>query len=131
MAKTFAKNWQHSDIESKLYKHWEGSGYFKPEISQKPTANSSQLKAKAKPFVIAIPPPNVTGKLHIGHAMFATLEDLMTRYHRLLGDATLWIPGTDHAGIATQAVVDKELRKKGINKNEIGREKFVAEVWRW
>ena len=120
MKKTFAKNWQHSEIESKLYKNWESSGYFKPEI------NSS-----GKPFVIAIPPPNVTGKLHIGHALVATLEDLMIRYHRLLGDAALWIPGTDHAGIATQAVVEKELRKKGVNKSELGREKFIEEVWKW
>ena len=114
MNKTFSKTWQHSEIESELYQKWESAGYFKPEINP-----------DGKPFVIAIPPPNVTGKLHIGHAMFATLEDLMIRYHRLLGDAALWIPGTDHAGIATQTVVDKALQKKGIRKNEIGREKFV------
>ncbi|MDD3086604.1 MAG: valine--tRNA ligase [Patescibacteria group bacterium] len=120
MNKTFSKTWQHSEIESELYQKWESAGYFKPEIN-----------FDGKPFVIAIPPPNVTGKLHIGHAMFATLEDLMIRYHRLLGDAALWIPGTDHAGIATQTVVDKALQKKGIRKNEIGREKFVQEVWEW
>lgn len=120
MNKTFSKTWQHSEIEGEIYQKWESAGYFKPE------ANSN-----GKPFVIAIPPPNVTGKLHIGHAMFATLEDLMIRYHRLLGDAALWIPGTDHAGIATQTVVDKALQKKGIRKNEIGREKFVQEVWKW
>lgn len=120
MKKTFAKNWQHKETEGQIYKNWESSGYFKPEQN-----------SDGKPFVIAIPPPNVTGKLHIGHAMFATLEDLMIRYHRLLGDAALWIPGTDHAGIATQSVVDKSLRKKGINKNDIGREKFVEEAWKW
>jgi len=120
MKKFFSKNWQHSEIEGELYDKWESAGYFKPEVN-----------LDGKPFVVAIPPPNVTGKLHIGHAMFATLEDLMIRYHRLLGDAALWIPGTDHAGIATQTVVDKALQKKGIRKNEIGREKFVQEVWKW
>ncbi|MEI8061241.1 MAG: valine--tRNA ligase [Candidatus Berkelbacteria bacterium] len=120
MKKTFAKNWQHSEIESGLYKNWESSGYFKPEVNP-----------SGKPFVIAIPPPNVTGKLHIGHAYGTTLQDLMIRYHRLLGDASLYIPGMDHAGIATQTVVDKKLRKEGINKNELGREKFVEEVWKW
>jgi len=120
MSKVFNKNWQHSEIESELYKNWEASGYFKPE--QNP---------EGKPFVIAIPPPNVTGKLHIGHAYGTTLQDLMIRYHRLLGDASLYIPGMDHAGIATQTVVDKKLRKEGINKNELGREKFVEEVWKW
>jgi len=82
-------------------------------------------------FVIMMPPPNVTGKLHIGHALFVTLEDIMTRYHRLIGDETLWLPGIDHAGIATQTVVDKALRKEGINRREIGREKFVEKVWQW
>ena len=117
MGKTFNKTWQHSENEAELYKNWEAAGYFKPEISGKLTADNSKLEASAKPFVIAIPPPNITGKLHIGHAYGTTLEDLMIRYHRLLGQPSLWIPGTDHAGIATQAVVDKELRKKGINKN--------------
>lgn len=120
MKKVFSKNWQHSEIEAELYDKWESAGYFKPEVNP-----------DGKPFVIAIPPPNVTGKLHIGHAMFSTLEDLMTRYHRLLGDAALWIPGTDHAGIATQTVVDKALQKKGMRKNDLGREKFVEEVWKW
>ncbi|MEI6144544.1 MAG: valine--tRNA ligase [Candidatus Berkelbacteria bacterium] len=118
--KTFKKNWEHFETESKLYDLWEKSGYFKPEINP-----------DGKPFVIAIPPPNVTGKLHIGHAYGTTLQDLMIRYHRLLGDASLYIPGMDHAGIATQTVVDKKLRKDGINKNELGREKFVEEVWKW
>ena len=120
MNKTFSKTWQHSEIESELYQKWESAGYFKPEINP-----------DGKPFVIAIPPPNVTGKLHIGHALTSTIEDIMIRYHRLLGDQALWIPGTDHAGIATQTVVDKALQKKGIRKNEIGREKFVQEVWEW
>jgi len=120
MKRTFNKNWQHSEIESKLYKNWESSGYFKPE--QNPDG---------KPFVIAMPPPNVTGKLHIGHGMVIAVEDLMIRYNRLQGRAALWIPGTDHGGIATQSVVDKALQKKGIRKNDLGREKFVEEVWKW
>ncbi|MFH1712233.1 MAG: valine--tRNA ligase, partial [Patescibacteria group bacterium] len=118
--KTFKKNWEHFETESKLYDRWEKSGYFKPEVN-----------SGGEPFVIPIPPPNVTGKLHIGHAYGTTLQDLMIRYHRLLGDASLYIPGMDHAGIATQTVVDKKLRKEGINKNELGREKFVEEVWKW
>jgi len=131
MKKTFNKNWLHSDNESEIYKRWESAGYFKPEISQKLSANSLKLKAKPKPFVIAIPPANVTGKLHVGHAYGTTLQDLMIRYHRMQGEASLYIPGMDHAGIATQTVVDRELRKKGINKNDIGREKFVEKVWEW
>ncbi len=97
--------------------------------------NSGQFsydrKIDGKPFVISMPPPNVTGKLHMGHALFVTLEDIMARYHRLLGEPTLWLPGTDHAGIATQTVVDKALKKEGIDKRELGREKFVERVWQW
>ncbi|TSC94435.1 MAG: valyl-tRNA synthetase [Candidatus Berkelbacteria bacterium Athens1014_28] len=120
MAKIFSKNWQHGENEGEIYKNWESKGFFKPFDF-----------AQGRPFVISMPPPNITGKLHIGHALTITIEDIMTRYHRMLGEPTLWLPGTDHAGIATQAVVDKNLRKKGINKNEIGREKFVEEVWKW
>lgn len=128
--KNIEKAYQPEKFEDELYKNWEESGYFRPEI--KMGANLSYDRQKdGKPFVISMPPPNITGKLHIGHAMFVTLEDVMTRYHRLLGEPSLWVPGTDHAGIATQTVVDKELRKKGINKNEIGRDKFVDEVWKW
>jgi len=112
--------------------------YYKKEGSDICFANSKKLQPKnynlkpdKKPFVIAIPPPNVTGQLHIGHALFATLQDIMIRYHRLQGEPSLWIPGTDHAGIATQTVVDKMLKKQGINRFEIGREKFLEHVFKW
>lgn len=120
MSKIFSKTWQHSEIEGELYQKWESDGYFKPEVNP-----------GGKPFVIAIPPPNVTGKLHIGHALTSTIEDIMIRYHRLLGDQALWIPGMDHAGIATQSVVMKKLSKQGVSGRELGREKFVEEVWKW
>jgi len=128
------------DYEEKIYKLWEKSGAFTPKIvnrqtpdvrgkenspdDQRPTTNDL-------PFVIMMPPPNVTGKLHIGHAMFVTLEDILTRYHRMRGETTLWLPGTDHAGIATQNVVEKELKKEGLRKEDLGREKFVERVWQW
>ncbi len=123
MSKTINKIWEHGESEEKLYENWEGKGYFKPEINEK--------QGDKKPFVISMPPPNITGKLHVGHSLFISLEDLMSRYHRLKGEPTLWLPGTDHAGIATQNVVDKALRKKKINRHDIGREKFVEKVWEW
>ncbi len=147
MGKTISKTWNHKENESQIYEEWESSGYFKPEVNQKVTSTDSvhrkdtegislqpttyKLQTNKKPFVIAIPPPNVTGELHIGHALFATLQDIMIRYHRALGEPSLWIPGTDHAGIATQTVVDKMLKKQGINRFEIGREKFLDHVWEW
>lgn len=147
MAKIIAKTWDHKSNEGNIYHRWEEAGYFRPEINmvettrlntddtrdldQKLTADRYKLKANKNPFVIAIPPPNVTGQLHIGHALFATLQDIMIRYHRLQGEPSLWIPGTDHAGIATQTVVDKMLKKQGINRFEIGREKFLEHVWKW
>ena len=112
-------NYNHGKIESKIYRYWEKKNFFKPR------------KNKKKQFSIVIPPPNVTGSLHMGHALNNSLQDLLIRFHRMNGYETLWQPGTDHAGIATQAVVEKELSKKGINKNQIGRERFVKEVWNW
>ncbi|KAL4422888.1 hypothetical protein ABPG75_009085 [Micractinium tetrahymenae] len=99
---------------------WESSGYFKPDEG-----------AQGEPYVISMPPPNVTGKLHMGHAMFATLQDIMTRYQRMRGRPTLWLPGTDHAGIATQMVVEKQLAAQGRDRRSLGREAFEAEVWSW
>ncbi len=128
--KEIATAYNHTETEEKIYAKWEEAGYFKPEFVEKRGAKNEE-QAKRNPFVISMPPPNVTGKLHVGHSLFITLEDIMTRYHRLKGEPTLWVPGTDHAGIATQTVVDKMLQKKGINKREIGREKFVNEVWKW
>jgi valyl-tRNA synthetase len=106
--------------EQRLYAWWEASGYFKPRPN--PTR---------RPFVISMPPPNVTGALHLGHALTATIEDIMIRYHRMLGDETLWVPGEDHAGIATQAVVEREIAKEGSDRHKMGREAFVARVWEW
>ncbi len=107
-------------VEERLYEWWDQNGYFKPRIDP----------AK-KPFVISIPPPNVTGELHHGHAMFLTFEDLMIRWHRMLGEPTLWVPGSDHAGIATQNVVERALEKQGTPRRELGREEFVKRVWEW
>ncbi len=107
-------------VEERLYEWWEERGYFQPRIDP-----------KKKPFVISIPPPNITGELHHGHAMFLTFEDLMIRWHRMMGDPTLWVPGSDHAGIATQNVVEKALEKQGIKRRDLGRAEFVKRVWDW
>ncbi|MEP7286515.1 MAG: valine--tRNA ligase [Chloroflexota bacterium] len=115
------KNFDFGEAESRLYTWWESHGYFKPEVAP----------ADAEPFVIAIPPPNVTGELHLGHAMFVSLEDLMIRYERMRGKAALWIPGTDHAGIATQLQIERMLRNEGTSREEIGREEFLFRTWEW
>jgi valyl-tRNA synthetase len=107
--------------EQRIYQWWEENGWFKPEIAG----------PDAEPFVISIPPPNVTGELHLGHAMFVSLEDLMIRYHRMRGYAALWVPGTDHAGIATQLQVERLLREEGTSRQEIGREAFLRRTWEW
>jgi len=112
-------NYNHINIENEIYKYWEKNKFFKPK------------KSKKKHFSIVIPPPNVTGSLHMGHALNNSLQDLLIRYYRMNGYETLWQPGTDHAGIATQAVVEKNLLKRGIKKNQIGRDKFVEEIWKW
>jgi len=106
--------------EEKIYRLWEKSGVFKPKI-----------RKGMKPFVISMPPPNVTAKLHIGHGLVTTLEDIMIRYHRMKGEPVLWLPGTDHAGIATQNVVERELAKEGKTKEDLGREKFLRRIWQW
>ena len=116
------KTYDFRDAEQRLYQWWEENGWFKPENSRNPDA---------KPFVISIPPPNVTGVLHQGHALTIALEDLMIRYNRMKGRAALWVPGTDHAGIATQLQVERKLLAEGRSREEIGREAFVAECWDW
>jgi valyl-tRNA synthetase len=110
-----------ADVESKWYDEWLRRGYFKPGPDNgKP------------PFVITMPPPNVTGELHIGHAMFVTLEDILCRWHRMMGEPTLWVPGRDHAGIAGQLVVERALKAEtGLTRQEIGREAFLNHVWEW
>jgi len=106
--------------EQRLYDWWEEKGYFKP-----------RLDSGRETFVISMPPPNVTGILHLGHAITASLEDLMIRYHRMRGDSTLWVPGSDHAGIATQNVVERALAAEGLTRHELGREKFIERAWEW
>jgi valyl-tRNA synthetase len=117
------KTYDPHTTEQRIYQWWESSGYFKPRRTPE--------NAKRPPFVISMPPPNVTGALHLGHALTATLEDIMIRYHRMLGDETLWVPGEDHAGIATQAVVERELAKEGKGRQQLGREAFIERVWEW
>ena len=108
------------ETEERIYKFWEDGEYFKADAhSNKP------------PHTIVLPPPNVTGVLHMGHALDGTLQDILTRYHRMSGYEALWIPGTDHAGIATQAVVEKQLRKEGLTRHDLGREKFLERTWQW
>ncbi|MCC7209486.1 MAG: valine--tRNA ligase [Anaerolineae bacterium] len=115
------KNFNFAEAEPRLYSAWESSGAFKPEIAP----------AGAASYVITIPPPNVTGELHLGHVMFVSLEDLMIRYERMRGKAALWVPGTDHAGIATQLQVEKMLHDEGTSRQEIGREEFLHRIWDW
>ena len=112
------------DIEESYYKIWEERGYFEIDGNKK-------IQKEGKNFCIMMPPPNVTGSLHIGHALTFTLQDIITRYKRMDGFKTLWQPGTDHAGIATQNVVEKQLLAQGIKKEELGREKFLEKVWEW
>ena len=113
------KAYDPKSFEDRIYAAWKDAGMFKPAGDP-----------KKKPFVIVIPPPNVTGVLHMGHGLNNSLQDILIRYHRMLGQPTLWVPGCDHAGIATQHVVEKRLRAKGINRRDLGREKFVEETWK-
>src|SRR3990170_2707954 len=130
MSIAIPKTYDFKSTEQQLYRWWEENGWFKPSNEpQKPDFDPARF---AKPFVISIPPPNVTGELHLGHAMFVAVEDLMIRYHRMKGDPTLWVPGSDHAGIATQLQVEKELlRSEEVTREELGREKFVERCWGW
>ena len=117
----FPKAYGHHHVEDKLYQFWQDKGYFTPTIDW----------AK-KPFVIIMPPPNVTGQLHLGHALTASIQDAMARWHRMKGHPTLWLPGTDHAGIATQVVVERALlENENKTRHELGREKFTERVWHW
>ena len=121
MARELPKVYEPQQVEERIYKMWEENGWFKP-----------QGKADAKPFTIVMPPPNVTGQLHMGHAMDATLQDTLIRFKRMQGYDALWVPGVDHAGIATQIKVEEELRtKEGLSRYDLGREKFLERVWDW
>ncbi|MBV8659219.1 MAG: valine--tRNA ligase [Burkholderiales bacterium] len=115
-----AKSFEPGDIERRWYAHWEQAGYFKPSMD-----------AAAKPFSIQLPPPNVTGTLHMGHAFNQTIMDGLTRYYRMKGCNTLWVPGTDHAGIATQIVVERQLAEQGVSRHDMGRAAFTEKVWEW
>ncbi|HCU99084.1 MAG TPA: valine--tRNA ligase, partial [Chloroflexi bacterium] len=121
------KQYDFKSTEERLYKWWESEGYFKPHNQPQ----NDDFDNNIPTYVIAIPPPNVTGELHLGHAMFASMEDLMIRYHRMNGFSTLWIPGSDHAGIATQLQVEKALAQEGTNREEIGRTEFLKRAWKW
>ena len=117
---TSSKYFEFEKLETDIYSWWEDSGYFKPSVRE-----------GKKPFTIPMPPPNVTGYLHIGHALFVALQDIITRYHRMRGESTLWLPGTDHAGIATQLLVERALISEGSSRTEIGRSAFLEKVWNW
>ena len=115
-------------VEDRIYKLWEKSGFFNPD---KLPACAGRPGTRKKTYTIVIPPPNVTGELHMGHALNAVINDILIRQKRMQGFKTLWLPGTDHAGIATQNVVEKKLKKEGKTRFDLGREKFIEEAWRW
>lgn len=114
------KAYNSKNTEQRVYDFWMDGGYFSPKIDE-----------SKSPFVIIMPPPNVTGELHMGHALTVALEDLMVRWHRMIGDPTLYLPGTDHAGIATQVVVERMLAEDGLNRHDMGRDNFVKAIWDW
>ncbi len=120
-SKPMPKTFDFKEAEQRIYAWWEENGWFKPEVAPD----------DAEPFVISMPPPNVTGVLHLGHALFVSLEDLMIRYERMHGKAALWVPGVDHAGIATQLQVEKMLQAEGTSREEVGYEEFLARTWAW
>jgi valyl-tRNA synthetase len=119
-SKELAATFSPAEIEEKLYKKWQAAGYFKADA-----------KSTKPPFTIVIPPPNVTGSLHIGHALDHTIQDLLIRMKRMKGFEALWLPGMDHAGIATQNVVEKQLAAQGKSRHDLGREEFIKKVWQW
>jgi valyl-tRNA synthetase len=128
MTKELPKIYDYKSTEDRIYAMWETGGYFQPWNDP----NKPGFDPSVKPFVISIPPPNVTGELHLGHAMFVSVEDLMIRYHRMKGYSTLWVPGTDHAGIATQLMVEQNLlRTEEVTREELGREEFLRRTWEW
>jgi len=120
MKADFSKTYNPQEVESRWYGWWESKGFFRADAkSSKPV------------FAIVMPPPNVTGSLHIGHMLNNTVQDAIVRRKRMQGFNTLWLPGMDHAGIATQWVVERQLREEGLTRHELGREKFVERVWKW
>lgn len=120
MSKDLKKAYDHSQVEEKLYRRWMEKGYF-----------SARPNPDKKPFTIVIPPPNITGQLHMGHGLDNTIQDAIIRFRRMQGYETLWLPGTDHASIATEVKVVNQLAEQGIKKEDIGREEFLKHVWKW
>ena len=120
MGKELAKTYDPKGIEDRLYKKWEDNGYF-----------HAQIDRDKKPFTIVMPPPNITGQLHMGHALDNTLQDILTRFKRMQGYSALWLPGTDHASIATEAKIVENMREEGISKEDIGRDGFLERAWKW
>src|SRR3990170_8567630 len=112
------KAYDHRSVEERLYRMWEDGGYFTPAIDR-----------SRKPFTIIMPPPNLTGELHLGHALEDSITDILIRWHRMRGEPTLWLPGIDHAAIAVHVVVEKELAKEGLTRQGLGRERFLERVW--
>jgi valyl-tRNA synthetase len=122
--KDFPKSYSPEEVESKWYALWAEQGYFRPEVND-------NGEGGGEPYAIVIPPPNVTGQLHMGHALNATLHDILIRWKRMQGARALWLPGTDHAGIATQNVVERQLEQEGTDRHDMGRENFIKRVWQW
>ena len=120
MAKELAKQYDPKGTEDRIYQEWCDKGYF-----------HTQIDRSKKPFTIVMPPPNVTGQLHMGHAMDETWQDILTRYKRMQGYAALWVPGTDHASIATEAKVVNKLAAQGIKKTDLTRDEFLKHAWEW
>ncbi|MFP3904192.1 MAG: class I tRNA ligase family protein, partial [Armatimonadota bacterium] len=118
MSTDIPKAYEPHDVEDRIYQQWLDEGVFHAEVDE-----------SKQPFCIVIPPPNVTGVLHMGHALDESIQDLLTRWHRMKGDAALWLPGTDHAGIATQNVVEAQLAEEGLTRHDLGREEFLKRVW--
>ena len=120
IARGMATTYDPRSVEDRWYRYWQDEGFFHAEPG-----------GERKPFCIVIPPPNVTGILHMGHALNNTMQDVLVRWHRMRGDNVLWVPGTDHAGIATQARVERQLAEEGLTRDDLGREQFLERVWAW
>ena len=120
MDKSISKVYQPQEVENKWYQYWEKEGCFR-----------SDIHPEGEPFSVVMPPPNVTGQLHMGHALDNTMQDLLVRWRRMQGRHAFWLPGTDHAGIATQAKVEESLAAEGLTKYDLGREAFLAKTWEW
>ena len=118
--KEFEKNYNPAEIEDRLYEKWQEKKYFHAEVDR-----------SRKPFTIVMPPPNITGQLHMGHALDNTMQDILIRFKRMQGYEALWLPGTDHASIATEAKIVEKMREEGITKEDIGRDAFLDRAWAW